>query len=376
MRTRKVGKSVAVLAGFLLGASTPALAQAPAGADNASVPPAPIAGQTAPASPDRNALLAGPVSPSATEHGGSAASVWQMPVDAHAGHCPGEVFFDAEYLLLQPRRRAFDYAIVSPTSSGIPQGNIASLQWDTESGVRAGGGYRLPGDGWEIGAYYTYFHSNASQSATAPAGGVLFTTLTHPGSVEEAATATADSGLNYQLLDVEVGRTFPIGESCSVRLFGGGRFAWINQSLNAVYNGIDANIAVVSSPIDFDGAGLRLGGEGRWNVGWGFSLFARGSGSLLVGDFRTSLVETNDNGATTNVNVTDNFEKMVPVLEVGIGIGWQYRNFQASAAYEMANWFGMVDSPDFADDVAQGKLIRRTSDLNIEGLRVQLGISF
>jgi hypothetical protein len=373
MRVRTLGNSAALVAGILLGAG--ARVQAQTARDEDSVlPTAPAA--VSPTKPDSKALLTDTAPAAEMPRLPSAAAAWPTPMDNHAGRCVGEVFFDAEYLLLQPRRRAFDYAIVAPTNNGTPVGAVQSLQWDTDSGVRVGGGYRLPGDGWEIGAYYTYFHSNVSQSVTAPAGGTLFTTLTHPGSIEMANTATADSGLNYNVVDIEVGRRFLIGDSCSVRLFAGGRFAWINQSLNAAYDGGDANLALVSSPIDFDGAGLRLGGDAHWQVGWGFSLFARGSGSLLAGDFKTSLVETNDNGATTNVNVTENFEKMVPVAEVGIGVAWQYRNFQVSAAYEMSNWFGMVDSPDFVDDVHQGKMSHRTGDLSIEGLVVQVGMSF
>jgi hypothetical protein len=41
----------------------------------------------------------------------------------------------------------------------------------------------------------------------------------------------------------------------------------------------------------------------------------------------------------------------------------------------MANWFGMVDSPDFVSDVTN-KLSYRTGDLSLEGLRVVLQIDY
>ena len=287
----------------------------------------------------------------------------------------GSIFFDAEYLLLRPRRRALDYAIAGPNSQDAPLGTIQSLDWRTRSGFRVGGGYEC-GDGWEAGAYYFNLHSNASGTQVRPAGGMLFATLTHPGTIEQVDTATATSGVNFDVIDLEIGKSFTMGECFWLRLFGGGRFASIDQSLNAFYNGGDATFAEVHSPIEFDGGGVRVGGEGRWKFNWGLSLFARASGSLLFGDFRSSLLQTNNSGATTDVSVVDDFQKIVPVLEMGVGVAWQYRNLQISAGYEIANWFGLVDSPDFVDDVHQGKFVRRVSDLSLDGLVAQVRMSF
>ena len=41
-----------------------------------------------------------------------------------------------------------------------------------------------------------------------------------------------------------------------------------------------------------------------------------------------------------------------------------------------SDWFGMVDSLDFPDSSNIGKVGRRTSDLSLEGLAVQLGLVF
>jgi hypothetical protein len=289
---------------------------------------------------------------------------------------PGCFFMDAEYLLLRPRRRAFDFAITDPSSKDAPIGSIESLEWRTRSGVRVGGGYAFPGDGWEAGAYYTYLHSDASAFVAKPSGGTLFATLTHPGTIEQVDTALATSGINFNVVDVELARRFNTSERLAFRVFGGARFASIDQSLNAFYNGVDANLAEVHRPIEFDGAGIRVGGEGYWNINWGLSLFASASGSLLFGDFRSTLIQTNNNGATTDVNVVDDFEKIVPVIEMGIGVAWQYRNVQVKVGYEISNWFGLVDSPDFVDAIHQGKLAHRVSDLSLDGLDLQVRLSF
>ena len=298
-----------------------------------------------------------------------------LALDCHCDAAPGGFFVDGEYLYLKPRRDAFDFAVLSPTSN-IATGTVESLSWRWESGLRAGGGYRL-GQGWEVDATYTYLHSNANQSLSRPtAQGTIFATLTHPGLIEQADTALGTSGFKYNVIDGEFARRFEVGDSSEVRVFGGGRFAWIDQSLDAFYDGGDARSAHVSSPIDFQGAGIRAGGEACWKMPWGFSVFARGSGSLLVGDFHTSLLETNNGGATTNVNVSRGFEKMVPVAELAAGLTWQYRNLRMSGGYELTNWFGLVDSPDFVDDVHQGKLSRRGGDLSLEGFAFRVMMNF
>ncbi len=289
----------------------------------------------------------------------------------------GAFLFTADYLLLKARTRPLDFAIVGTNRSDFgPQGDVRSLNWNTASGFRVGAGYRLPGEGWEAGFNYTYFHDNANDLAGRPAGGSLFPTLTHPGMVEVADSALADAKLNYNVYDVEVGKHFHPSEALDVRAFAGPRFATIGLENNAYYNGGDARNDHVHSRIDFNGGGLRMGAEGQWSIWKGLGLYARGGASLMSGTFRSTLTETTNSGASTLVNVTDRFHKMVPVAELGLGVSWKYRNWRVSAGYELVNWFGAVDSPDFVDDSHLGKMSRRTGDLGLEGLVLRAELEF
>jgi hypothetical protein len=297
-----------------------------------------------------------------------------LPLDLHCEASPGGIFVEGEYLYLKPRRDNLDFAVLAPSSTTLG-GSVESLAWRRESGLRGGGGYRL-GEGWEFGTYFTYLHSNADESLIQPtATGAIFPTLTRPGVIDQVSSAVATSSLNYHVIDTELARRFDISESASVKVFGGGRFAWIDQGFDAYYDGGDARMAHVSSPIRFNSGGFLVGGEGHWKWPCGFSLYARADGAILIGNFKTSLTETNNNGATVDVSVYRGFEKLVPVAEIGLGVNWKYRNLQVSAGYELANWFGLVDSPDFVDDVGPGKMSRRSGDLSLEGFvfRVEMG---
>jgi hypothetical protein len=297
-----------------------------------------------------------------------------QPLEFHCEASPCSVFLEGDYLYLKPRRDALDFAVLSPSTATVG-GSVESLDWRRQSGLRAGGGFRFC-EGWEYGTYFTYLHSSADQSLVQPAGGAIFPTLTHPGFIDQVTSAIGTSSLNYHVIDTELARRLDMNESSSVKIYGGGRFAWIDQGLDAYYDGGDARQAHVSSPIRFTGGGFLVGGEGRWNGPWGFSLYARADGSILIGDFKTSLQETNNNGATLDVDVRRGFHKLVPAATLGLGVNWKYRNLQVSGGYELTNWFGLVDSADFVDDVHPAKMSRRAGDLSLEGLVIRVEMGF
>lgn len=294
--------------------------------------------------------------------------------DGMGGPGIGGAFFRAEYLFLKPRRRSMDFAIIDPNDQGaeIPEGSIESLEWERRSGFRAGAGYVLPGSGWDIGFVYTYLHSNDSRSLVAPANGTLLTTLSRPGAVDEVTAASASASLDYDVLDFELGTKVVQSPFSTIRVFGGPRMAWIDQKLSAQYDGNTAVQSEASAPLLFDGYGMRMGGEGNFAMGGGFSFFTRASGSLLVGDFRTRLLETNSAGNTLVADISEKYEKVVPVAELGVGLAWQRGNFRVTAGYEITNWFGMVESRDFVDDWHESRMSTRTSNLSLEGFFFQL----
>ena len=283
----------------------------------------------------------------------------------------GGFFVDAEYLYLTPYRRDLDFAILSPNQAGDPEGPIVSDSWQSRSAFRAGAGYLLPDGAGDVGFAYTYLHDEQDAFAAQPAGGLLFATQTHPGTVEFAGSAAANATLSYNVFDLEVGRRLDVGDVVAVRPFGGLRFAQIDQNFTVLYNGGDANLDTVGSHLQFDGGGLRAGVQVDWKFLEHFSLYGRAAGALMVGDFRDAQTEFNNGGATTLTNVGESFRKIVPVLDLGAGLAYQCRCVRFSVGYEVTNWFGLIDTPSFVDDVQQGRYLRNVSDLGVDGLSVK-----
>ena len=171
----------------------------------------------------------------------------------------GTFFTSIEYLYLKPYRSNLDFAIVSPSTNPDPQGSIQSDPWHTRSAFRVGAGYGLPNDGPDVAFYYTYLHDDQIGGLYQPAGGLLFATQTHPGTVELVGHAVAEATLSYNVFDLEIGRRVALGDSLSLRPFGGLRFAEIDQNFNVLYDGGDANRDIVSNHLKFDGGGVRAG---------------------------------------------------------------------------------------------------------------------
>lgn len=289
---------------------------------------------------------------------------------------PGGWFLRAEWLYWKPRRRSLDVAIVDPNIDDAPEGPFESLLWDNESGIRYGFGWRHC-DGWDLALYHTYLEADTRLQTSAAAGGQLWTSLTHPENTFVTATsADAFADLDYNVLDLELGRWIKINDCSELRLFAGGRYGWIDQDLGVVYDDGGGTLTEVLSPIDFEGGGIRVGGEYYRHFLNHWMIFARASGSLLVGEFDAALRETTDGGATTVADVQESYEAVVPVTELAVGISFRRGPWTLSAGYEISNWQNLVDSRSFVDDVHEGKSISTSGDLSLDGIFVQGGLGW
>ncbi|QDU19560.1 hypothetical protein ETAA1_14890 [Urbifossiella limnaea] len=288
----------------------------------------------------------------------------------------GGWYASADFLLLRPRRGAFDFAIPSTAGGLVTNGPVQSLNYELRTGVRAELGYRLGHSHWEVLAGYTYFRSSAFDAVTAGPGQALLPTLTRPGLTDTVSFAAADANLVYNVYDALVARRFVVGEHVALRMLGGMRFANIQQSFNAYYDGIDARQAQVRAESQFQGFGPVVGGEAVW-AGWnGLHLYGRANGGLLTGNSENPLLEANGNGGAVFANTRYDIQKVVPFASVGVGGGWQYRTFTFRAGYEITHWFGLIDQPRFSDDVGRGRFVPTPANLSLEGLFVQMAVQF
>jgi hypothetical protein len=290
------------------------------------------------------------------------------------GH--GGWYTSGEFLLIRPRTTDLDYAIRNSNTGLGTVGPIESLKYDVGAGFRTETGYRFGEGKWEVAFGYTYFNSVGSSALGALPGQVLFPTLTRPGLTDRALTASGNTDLDYQLFEMLVARRMLIDDNFAVRWLGGGRFADIRQIANVYYNGADARSAAVLTRSRFQGFGPIVGAEAVLSAWRGFHLYSRATVGLISGRNTNRLVENNDGGATTYVNTSYDVWKVVPTESLAIGVGWQYRTLSIRAGYEIQQWQGIFERPRFTDDVAQGSVNTRPSNLTLQGLFIQVGLTF
>ncbi|HEX3150172.1 MAG TPA: Lpg1974 family pore-forming outer membrane protein [Gemmataceae bacterium] len=301
----------------------------------------------------------------------------QPPVHSIESEPPaGGWYAGVEFLYVTPRERGLDFALVDPRNDLVPAGTMQSLNYKPSPGVRAAIGYKLPGRGWDIGVAYTYFTATDEFGVAAPDGALLYPSLTRAGLTNESQIAAARTRLTLNVYDITAGRTWEFDESSRLRFFGGVRLATIRQTLEATYSGRDADAAAIDLRSQYDGAGPLFGAESWLGLGDGLGLFGRATAGMLTGTMRTPFSETNNGGATLYADLRDRFALTVPVVTLGVGISYEYRGVFVRLGYEVTNFIGLFERPTFVDDFAQGKIVRQSNNLALDGFFIQLGLSF
>lgn len=297
---------------------------------------------------------------------------WMTPfVPEHGGW-----YTQGEFLLQRPRNTDTDFVIANRGTGLGTVGPIESLKYELGTGLRAELGHRWGEGKWETAFAYTYLTAGTDRALTAGPGQNLLPTLTRPGLTDRALTAFGNLDLDYQLFDMIAARRVLVDEHFAIRYIGGFRFTDIRQILNAGYDGLDARQARIASRSRFQGFGPLIGAEAVLVSCKGFHAYTRVTGGLLTGRSTNKLVETNDGGSTTYVNTQNDVRKVVPFANIAIGGGWQYRSISLRGGYEISHYEGIFERPRFTDDVGQGKVNTRASNLSLEGLFLQVAVSY
>ncbi len=295
---------------------------------------------------------------------------------------PQGFYGKAEVLMLQPgTSSSIDYAITDPllgefTATG---GTLQKLEADRQTNIRWGIGYRH--HPWDIAFQTLSIKSSSNGSAQKPIDGTLYPTLTSPLQNNNADSANAKLNLRFTSSDLEAGYTLQPSDRFDLRLFGGLRVADTEQRLNVKYDGTDFTNGEFRFKRNFSGIGPRLGAEARVQLGSGFSVFGRASGSLLIGNSKLKLRETNDSGNEVVAAVSDrNQQQSIPVAEASLGMNWtqaigKQATFNLGLGYEYQHWFNAFDNARFVDSQAPGAFQTNRGDINFGGLFVEAGVA-
>lgn len=262
------------------------------------------------------------------------------------------------------------------------RGDMIRLEPSWDFGWRVGAGFTSSCDYWDIFAYWTSFSTKASEEIDL---------IELPGlniwgypDTLNAARLFAGKGnwdFKYNVLDIEVGRAFWIGQCLNMRPHFGVRASWIDQELNFTFDfepqsGIPFGV-LTDLTSDFSGGGLRTGFDLHFTNGTGFGLYGRINLALLYGTFRTTLHENETTPLTETLLIAqtvDTCKMGTSALQAAIGFNWsecfccdRYR-LGLFLQWEFNNWSDMGKFHHYSTALENGIYRQDNASLNLMGL--------
>ncbi len=283
-------------------------------------------------------------------------------------------------------------------TDGVIRGPNHKLDFKWAWGFRVGLGANINHDQWDTNLYYTWFHTENSNSIGT--SGVAQRAVDNQGStgisnttnaVRRVSQGSTEWTIHYSMLDWELGRWFYVSKSLALRPHVGLKGGWINQEVDRRFS-IDATTrAHADLENEFWGIGTAGGFNTTWmlgNVGrHGFSLFGDFAGALMYGHFDVDHKETtrDDNVVTGGVHVHDLDRNLaVPMLQAMFGLEWDLpfnrdrNHFALKVGYEFQYWFRQNQMLNMKNSAPTGTVQywRNSDDLALQGLTVDFRFDF
>jgi hypothetical protein len=283
--------------------------------------------------------------------------------DIGCGSCrKGMWFLGADYLLVRPRLSEGTAAVT--TTQTIVENGQTSVETLSDSSInycfnyassfRINAGYRLLDCGGDF--TFTYWRLTGDASVGAGPGALINQQPSIRGQLDnnpgQGEFFNASTNITANIYDFDFGKTLCYGGpqnpcECNfcprwdMRYFAGVRIGDITRENDNVVT--DPNGDTVSTGdinARFTGAGPRIGAQGRRYFGqcgrW--SVFAKGSQALLIGDYEMTRIRTELSSGSTSSDVAsqyDSFCRMIPVTDIEVGGTWQVTDY----CFVSAGWF-------------------------------------
>ncbi len=270
----------------------------------------------------------------------------------------------------------------------LANGRLREIDFNWDFGLKVGAGYNFYHDGWDASIQYTYFDSNGGSRTLASRTDTVIPNRgnnaisDHAGVYQEGQStvynsafnscdrATSDYNFDFDAIEVELGKSFFVSRSLSLRPHFGLKSLWLDilqqtrfsggtareDGQNYDVSGLGANTVFVTDKNNVWGLGPRAGFDSKWYLTNGFSFYGNTAGSLLFGYFDTHhknwfSIDTEDH----TVRLKSKMHRFIPMFELGLGLAYdQYiyndkQHISVSLGYEVQYMFRANQSikPDY-----------------------------
>jgi len=295
-------------------------------------------------------------------------------------------FASLDFIYWNAHEPGLAYAIKNKGSHTIADdADFKNLDFKYSPGFKAGLGYHLPLDHWDLSLQLTRLHNKAPTHVKAKEDEVLFpiwinAASTGPGTVDEAR---ARWRLHFGTLDLLLSRHFfPIKSLCFIPQ-AGLRGAIIRQKYQIHYQGGSLFPGIedrTSMKNKFFGGGPLIGINSIWNFYSHLSVFAYGAISLLYGNFYVHETEkANFEEKDQRLKIFNQFKSTNLSTDLSLGLQWEKLHSEDRFRYHIhLAWehhvFTQQNQFSRFVDRAQGAYVSNQGDLTLQGWT--LGLRF
>lgn len=296
-----------------------------------------------------------------------------------------DVFIEADFILWVAREAGLGMA-----TSGVPQssqatqpsGKVSYPNHKIKPGFKVGLGLVLDHDCWDIYATYTWFRSNQKKKTitnTTEDMIALINPTPNSGLLTYATAVTGDWDLNFNNIDLSLGRNFWNSDYLSLRPHIGLKGSWQRQKFNLNYT-VSSDEDDIRMKQNFWGVGVRAGLDTAYYLSSEFSIFGDFALAALWSQFKNkhnnrTRASGSDDAYRWNSYWKGDYHNVSPVLETEIGIRWdtwlsqEEYHFLIQAAWELQEWWSQNN---FNNDYTNG--VR--GDLSLQGFTLKVRFDF
>lgn len=208
-------------------------------------------------------------------------------VTPNAGPCVrdgADIFVTGEFIYWTVREDHLGFVLAQSNSKG----SLAHPDWKFSPGFKVGLGMLFDHDGWDIYANYTFLRPHditkevKSSSERVLIDNVWIFNIGAAQTIYQQAFTKWD--LNFNVVDLELGRNFFISRYLQLRPYFGLKGTWQEQEARVAFHGTASNVPttnVSENKIDMWGVGLLAGLDTAWHFSKSFSLVGEVAASAL-----------------------------------------------------------------------------------------------
>ncbi|MBI3211394.1 MAG: autotransporter outer membrane beta-barrel domain-containing protein [Simkania negevensis] len=280
--------------------------------------------------------------------------------------------------------------IASSTPPHLPEGKMQSVGDVWTPGFRVGLGLNMEHDGWDLIAQYTWLRPSNRNRLNGPLLPTLFGDLIDPSTATNnnflVRSAVANWSLQFNVIDLELGRNFYVSQHLTLRPHLGLKGTWQEQDFRVRYNnpsyavGSGVNYsgpATIHWHNNYHGVGLRTGLDTTWYFAKNWSFYGKLAGSALWIHYDPSTVKQkvdDQSGVSVpflNSKYDKNSAKFVAELEAGLRWEqWLYNDTKylcLQLGFEEQIW---------VNNISFLSLDETWNDLNMYGLTLKARFDF